>query len=129
MKIDRAPKLIRQLQQPSQATSFLSTSTRRLDKTTEGTTGRSNRGRQLLTIAGRPMLHRHKCHELQLQPIKPLLAQGGERLPTAGSTGPDTVDMATNGSQTMTPRQLKRTLAAGLHLLEGARLMLSVVGR
>ena len=75
------------------------------------------------------MLHRHESHQLQLQSIPPLLSQSGERLPAAGSTRPETVDMAAHGSQPMTPRQLKCTLAAGLNLLKGARLVLSVVGR
>ena len=129
VKVDKATMLIGQLQQPTQAVSFVPASTWGLDEAPEGATGRSHRGCQLRTLGGGPVLHRHESYQLQLQPIPPLLSQSGERLPAAGSTRPETVDMAAYGSQPMTPRQLKCTLAAGLNLLKGARLVLSVVGR
>jgi hypothetical protein len=79
-------------------------------------------------LSARPKGKGRQGHQLKLHPTLPTPLEKLKRLPTRCSARATTINMATDGPQTLRERLLQSPFSAGQHHLSRARLMLREIG-
>ena len=74
------------------------------------------------------MLYWHESYQLEFEALPPALTGLRQHLPAAGSPWSKTVNVRSNGSQSVAPGQFQSSLTAFMHPICGAGAMFSHVG-